>query len=188
MGTGIGRAGMTVFTVGHSTHELDAFVAILRAYGIQQVVDVRTVPRSRHNPQFNKDALGKALRHRRINYRHMKHLGGRRHARRGSTTNRGWLNESFRGFADYMQTPAFDAALDALLALAAKRPTAIMCAEAVPWRCHRSLIGDALTARGVIVRDIFSRTNMRSHVLSPMAHVRGNRVTYPGEGSGGHDA
>jgi uncharacterized protein (DUF488 family) len=175
---------MTAFTIGHSTHELEEFVAILRAYGIQQVIDVRTIPRSRHNPQFNKDALGKALRHRRINYRHMKHLGGRRHARRGSTTNRGWRNASFRGFADYMQTPVFEAALDVLLALAAKKPTAIMCAEAVPWRCHRSLIGDALTARGVIVRDIFSRTNARSHVLSSMARVLGNRVTYPGDGSG----
>jgi len=171
----------TIFTIGHSTHALDAFVLLLRSHGIRQVVDIRAIPRSRRHPQFNKDALGAALRRRRINYRHIRALGGRRHARAGSSTNLAWRNASFRGFADYMQTPAFDAALRALMAVASKRPTAIMCAEAVPWRCHRSLIADALIARGVIVRDILSAASARPHAINPMARIVGGRVTYPGD-------
>jgi len=175
------RPPMTIFTIGHSTHGLEEFVKMLRAYGIRQLVDVRTIPRSRHNPQFNMDTLGKALRNRRINYRHVKDLGGLRHARADATANRGWRNASFRGFADYMQTEEFKNGLHTLIGLAAKRPTAIMCAEAVPWRCHRSMIADALTVRGITVRDIFSPTNSRLHALNAMAKVRGDRVTYPEE-------
>ena len=170
---------MLIFTLGHSTHGLDEFTALLRAHGIGQLVDVRTVPRSRHNPQFNKDSLGKYLRARRINYRHMKELGGLRHARKDSLINAGWRNASFRGYADYMQTAEFDAGLAKLIAVAAKKPTVILCAEAVPWRCHRSMIADALTVRGVSVRHIMSPTNARLHKLNPMAKVRGTRVIYP---------
>ena len=168
----------TVYTLGHSTHSLDDFIALLRAYGIARLVDVRTIPRSRHNPQFNLDTLSRSLRNRRIGYRHMKDLGGLRHPRTDSP-NAGWLNDSFRGFADYMQTPEFAAALDKLIALAQQKPTAIMCAEAVPWRCHRSLIGDALVIRGVEVRDIFSAKSMKLHLLSAMARVQGTSITYP---------
>ena len=117
----------TILTIGHSPHDLAAFVDILRAHGIRQVVDVRSIPRSRHNPQFNKDTLGPALRRRRINYRHMKSLGGLRHARADSTTNRAWRNASFRGFADYMQTPAFEQAIGPLLRLTPTKPTWFMC-------------------------------------------------------------
>lgn len=173
------RSAITIFTIGHSTHGLEEFVHILRAYGVRQLIDVRTIPRSRHNPQFNRDVLGRALRHRRINYRHMKKLGGLRRARADSTVNQGWRNASFRGFADYMQTAEFEDGLLALIALAAKKPTVIMCAEAVPWRCHRSMIADALTARGLMAKDIFSPTNVRPHVLNKMAKVRGKRLTYP---------
>ena len=170
--------GLSIFTIGHSTHAIEKFVEMLRAHGVQRLVDVRTIPRSRHNPQFNKEALGKALRNRRISYRHMKALGGLRRARPDSP-NMGWRNASFRGFADYMQTPEFAEAIHALIKLAAEKPTAIMCAEAVPWRCHRSLIADALTVRGIAVRHIHSATNAKPHALTPMARVEGGRITYP---------
>jgi uncharacterized protein (DUF488 family) len=173
-------AAPVVFTVGHSTRTLDELVAILRAHGVERLVDVRTVPRSRHNPQFNRETLGAALHNRRISYRHMKDLGGLRRARADSK-NTGWRNASFRGFADYMQTPSFEEALQKLLTLAAEKPTAIMCAEAVPWRCHRSLIADALIARGCEVLDIMGLTSAKRHALTPMAKVQGERVTYPEE-------
>lgn len=169
---------IVVYTVGHSTRSLDDFVELLRHYGIARLVDVRTIPRSRHNPQFNGDTLGKSLRNRRIGYRHMKNLGGLRHASSDSS-NTGWHNVSFRGFADYMQTPKFAAAIEKLVELAREKPTAIMCAEAVPWRCHRSLIGDALIVRGIEVRDIFSPKNVKPHVLTHMAVVRDTQITYP---------
>ena len=168
-----------IFTVGHSTRTLDELVEILRAHGVERLVDVRTIPRSRHNPQFNRETLSKALHNRHLSYRHMKTLGGLRHARPDST-NTGWRNASFRGFADYMQTPAFGEALEKLLKLAEQKPTAIMCAEAVPWRCHRSLIADALTARGYKVRDIMSATSAKPHALMTMARVHDQQVTYPG--------
>jgi uncharacterized protein (DUF488 family) len=169
---------LTVYTVGHSTHSLDEFVGLLRAYGIEQLVDVRTIPRSRHNPQFNKDTLGKLLRNRRIGYRHMKALGGLRHARADSL-NSGWHNISFRGFADYMQTPEFAVAVMKLVDLASEKTIVIMCAEAVPWRCHRSLIGDALIVRGIDVVDIFTSKSAKPHIITPMAEICGERVTYP---------
>jgi len=169
-----------IFTVGHSTRSIEELVAMLRANGVERLVDVRTVPRSRHNPQFNRDALSKALHNRRFSYRHMKALGGLRRARPDSI-NTGWRNASFRGFADYMQTPSFAKALDRLLELAEQKSTAIMCAEAVPWRCHRSLIADALIARGCEVRDIMGLAAAKRHILNPMAKVRGRQITYPAE-------
>ena len=172
------RRKITIFTVGHSTRSIDDFVAILRSHGVERVVDVRTIPRSRHNPQFNRDVLAKALRNRRIGYRHMKALGGLRRARADSV-NTGWRSASFRGFADYMGTEEFAEGLDALLDIASDRPTAIMCAEAVPWRCHRSLIADALTARGIEVRNITSKTRADTHKLNPMARLRGGGISYP---------
>ncbi len=174
-----GKLSSVIFTIGHSTRRLDQFVDLLRNYGIRQVADIRTIPRSRHNPQFNRETLSKFLRNRRIGYRHVKALGGLRHARTDSP-NMGWQNASFRGFADYMQTPEFVEALEKLVDRAREKPTVLMCAEAVPWRCHRSLIGDALTVRGLTVRDIFSPRTARLHTLTPMASVQGTRVTYPG--------
>ncbi|MFI5348747.1 MAG: DUF488 family protein [Elusimicrobiota bacterium] len=173
------RTAPDLFTFGHSTRDLAEFMIILRAHGIRQLVDVRTIPRSRHNPQFNKGALGRLLRARRINYRHMKDLGGLRRARMDSTLNAGWRNASFRGYADYMQTVEFDAALTKLVSIAAKKPAVIMCAEAVPWRCHRSMIADALTAKGFSVRHIMSPAAARLHKLNPMARFRRGRVVYP---------
>ena len=172
------RSAPVIYTVGHSTRTIEELVEILRAHGVERLVDVRTIPRSRHNPQFSRQVLSKALHNRHLGYRHMKALGGLRHARSDSI-NTGWRNASFRGFADYMQTSSFETALDRLVQLADEKPTAIMCAEAVPWRCHRSLIADALTARGYEVRDIMSATSAKPHVLMPMATVRNHRVTYP---------
>lgn len=167
-----------IYTVGHSTRSFDELVEILRAHGVQRLVDVRTIPRSRHNPQFNRETLSKALHHRHLNYRHIKALGGLRRASPHSI-NGGWQNTSFRNFADYMQTPAFEEGLEQLIELARQKPVAIMCAEAVPWRCHRSLIADALVARGYEVRDIMSTTSARPHILNPMARVHGRQITYP---------
>ena len=167
-----------VLTVGHSTQTLKQFVALLLAHGVEQLIDVRTIPRSRHNPQFNQDRLPRSLQKAGIRYRHTPELGGLRHARRDST-NTAWRNLSFRGFADYMQTPEFEEALDQLTHWAQKRRTVIMCAEAVPWRCHRSMIGDALLARGIRVEEITSPTRTRPHTLTPWAIVRRKRVSYP---------
>ncbi|HEV2176050.1 MAG TPA: DUF488 domain-containing protein [Terriglobia bacterium] len=169
---------LLVLTIGHSTRPLDDFVSLLKAHGVKRLVDVRTLPRSRHNPQFNRETLAAALRSARLHYRHVKALGGLRHARADSI-NTGWRNASFRGFADYMQTPEFEAALEALIELARQEPVAIMCAEAVPWRCHRSLIADALVARGIAVEDIMTETRRQKHKLTPFARVVRKRVTYP---------
>jgi uncharacterized protein (DUF488 family) len=164
--------------VGHSTRPIEDFLALLAANRIKLLVDVRTIPRSRHNPQFNQDALRAALRGVRISYRHMKGLGGLRRALKDSR-NTGWRNASFRGFADYMLTAEFAENVERLIALACKRRTAIMCAEAVPWRCHRSLIADALLVRRVAAEEIASRTTTRPHALTPWARVRGRQITYP---------
>jgi uncharacterized protein (DUF488 family) len=168
----------TVFTIGHSTRPLAEFIEMLRAHGVERVVDVRSIPRSRHNPQFNREALARHLRAARIGYVHLKKLGGLRHAKADSA-NMGWHNSSFRGFADYMQTDEFLAGLERLEKLAATKPTAIMCAEAVPWRCHRSLIADALVVRDFPVEDIMGAGRLQEHELTPFARVRGLRVTYP---------
>jgi uncharacterized protein (DUF488 family) len=168
----------TVFTIGHSTRPLAEFIEMLRAYGVRRVVDVRSIPRSRHNPQFNRETLARRLRAARIGYVHLKKLGGLRHARKDSA-NLGWHNASFRGFADYMQTEEFLTGLARLEKLAAGKPTAIMCAEAVPWRCHRSLIADALLVRDFPVEDIMSVARTQQHGITPFARVRGLRITYP---------
>jgi uncharacterized protein (DUF488 family) len=168
----------TVFTVGHSTLPIERFVALLEAYGIERLADVRTVPRSRRNPQFNADALAASLRDAGIEYVSLGELGGLRKPRADSP-NMGWRNESFRGYADYMQTEPFAAGLERLVDLARERRTAIMCAEAVPWRCHRSLVADALGARGIHVVEILSETSYRDHALTSFAQVSGTTVTYP---------
>jgi uncharacterized protein (DUF488 family) len=167
-----------VFTIGHSTRSIETFIEMLKAHGVKQLVDVRTIPRSRHNPQFNRDALPETLLQAGIGYTHMEELGGLRHARKDSL-NTGWHNASFRGFADYMQTPEFEAGLKTLIQTAKREQVAIMCAEAVPWRCHRSLIGDALQARGISVEDIMSATKTQAHELTSFATVEGSHVTYP---------
>lgn len=168
-----------VLTVGHSTRTLQEFVALLLAHGVKQLIDVRTIPRSRHNPQFNQGRLPRPLQKAGIRYRHMPGLGGLRHALRDSI-NTAWRNASFRGFGDYMQTPEFEEAMNELVQLAQKkRRTALMCAEAAPWRCHRSLIGDALLVRGIRVEEIASKTRRRPHTLTPWARVRRKRVFYP---------
>jgi uncharacterized protein (DUF488 family) len=171
-------AAPVLYTLGHSTRTLDQFVMLLRSFGIRRVVDVRTIPRSRHNPQFDGRTLATTLRNRNLGYRHMKELGGLRHSRADSI-NLGWRNLSFRGFADYMQTHAFAEAIEALIALAAERPTVIMCAEAVPWRCHRFLIADALVVRGLAVEHIMGPGVSRTHSLHPLAVVDEGVVTYP---------
>lgn len=167
-----------IYTIGHSNRSFDDFVSLLREYGIEQIIDVRTIPRSRHNPQFNQGVLRQKLKNRHIAYRHMKLLGGLRHARVDSI-NRGWHNLSFRGFADYMQSESFSIGLMRLLNYAKKKRVAIMCAEAVPWRCHRSLIGDALLLHNVAVEDIISRSQIRVHTLTPWARVRHGKLIYP---------
>ncbi|MFO7286425.1 MAG: DUF488 domain-containing protein [Gammaproteobacteria bacterium] len=168
----------TVHTIGHSTRTIDAFLALLRAHGIDTLLDIRTVPRSRRHPQFERRRLAHSLADVGIEYRHVASLGGLRRPAK-SSVNTAWRNESFRGFADYMQTKEFNDAVDALAELAAERKAAIMCAEAVPWRCHRSLVGDALLVRGVDVVDIISETSVRKHNLTPFARVEGTRITYP---------
>jgi uncharacterized protein (DUF488 family) len=171
---------VTVWTIGHSTHPIEVFIGMLEAYGIGRLVDVRTIPKSRWNPQFARESLRASLHAAAIQYYHLPGLGGLRHPHKDSI-NGGWRNSSFRGYADYMQTPEFSENLDRLIALATAVPTAIMCAEAVPWRCHRSLIADALVARGISVIDILSATKSQPHALTPFAHVEGQRVTYPAE-------
>jgi uncharacterized protein (DUF488 family) len=167
-----------VFTIGHSTRPIEDFIALLKAHEIQLLVDVRTIPRSRHNPQFNRDTLPDSLRPAHIDYQHMPELGGLRHARKDST-NLAWRNLSFRGFADYMETPEFEKGLEHLIEESRTRRTAIMCAEAVPWRCHRSLIADALVARGIEVFEISSVTRALPHKLTPFARIEDTQVHYP---------
>lgn len=169
---------ITIFTIGHSTRTLEQFIELIKHYGITHIIDIRTIPRSRHNPQFNQKALSTALKHAKISYTHIKELGGLRHPRVNSM-NTAWHNASFRGFADYMQTDEFKEGIEHLLKYAVHDQVAIMCAEAVPWRCHRSLIGDALLARHINVEDIFSLTSSKSHTRTPWAHVHGDTVTYP---------
>ncbi|MEO7904196.1 MAG: DUF488 domain-containing protein [Candidatus Saccharimonadales bacterium] len=174
-------SSLTIFTVGHSTHPIDEFIELLRAHGVTQLIDIRTVPKSRHNPQFMQDSLEKTMPDAAIRYRYMANLGGLRHTTKESI-NTAWRNASFRGYADYMQTDDFAAGIDELIQYTQGQPTAIMCAEAVPWRCHRSMVGDALVVRGgVQVRDIMTPTSAKPHTLTSFASVDGNRVFYPQE-------
>jgi uncharacterized protein (DUF488 family) len=175
------RSHMTlvIYTIGHSTHPIDEFIQILKAYRIEEVVEVRTIPKSRHNPQFNEETLREELRKHDIGYVRMEGLGGLRHTS-NTSVNTAWRNASFRGYADYMQTPEFARAIDELIDLGKRKQFVIMCAEAVPWRCHRSLIGDALLVRNVKVEDIYNEKSVKPHKLTPWAKVDGDRITYPG--------
>ena len=172
-----GKKGV-IFTIGHSTRTLEEFEELLRLNGVKRVIDIRTIPRSRHNPQFNRETLGPALKKAAIAYTHLKKLGGLRRADPESV-NLGWHNASFRGFADYMQTADFEAGLERAIKLAKTKPSALMCAEAVPWRCHRSLVADALLIRGFQVLEIIGASQAQPHELTPFARVRGMRITYP---------
>lgn len=197
MGYGVTKSmsssSLTLWTIGHSTRPIEEFIEILQAHGIQILIDVRTIPRSRYNPQFNSEALARSLAEAGIAYRHTAALGGLRKPKKDSI-NTGWRNESFRGYADYMQTDAFGKALDGLTAEIRElsfspahskrtetRPfrVVIMCAEAVPWRCHRSLIADALVARGWEVRHIMSETKADQHRMTSFARVDGDTLSYP---------
>lgn len=171
---------LVVFTIGHSSRSLETFIGLLQAHGVQRVVDVRTIPRSRHNPQFNRETLPRALRSFDIGYVHIPDLGGLRHPRQDSP-NTGWRTPGFRGFADYAQTPEFEASLEKMIGLAKQKQLTVMCAEAVPWRCHRSLIADGLVVRGVCVEHILSATRRQVHSLTPWAKVEGTRIIYPFE-------
>ena len=164
-------------TIGHSTRSLEEFIDLLQAHAATCVVDVRTAPRSRYNPQFNKDSLPDALKKVGVKYVHMPGLGGLRHAK-GDSPNAGWRNASFRGYADYMQTPEFAQNIEELIRLANQDQIVLMCAEAVPWRCHRSLIADALLVRGIRTEDIMSATCRQVHALTPFAKVRGTSIAY----------
>ena len=168
----------TAWTLGHSTRPIDEFIGLLRAHQISLLVDVRTVPRSCYNPQFNTDTLAQSLRNAGLHYRHLSELGGLRKPKNDSL-NEGWRNASFRGYADYMQTEEFQRALEELMAYSTDKKTAIMCAEAVPWRCHRSLIADALVSLGWDIRHIMSPEKATPHVLTSFAHFEKGALFYP---------
>ncbi len=167
-----------IFVVGHSTRTIESFIDLLNAHSINFLVDIRTIPKSRHNPQFNEESLKKKLEEHKIKYLHMKGLGGLRHADKNSI-NLGWRNASFRGFADYMQTDEFNLSLGELIELSRKHTVAIMCAEGNPFRCHRSLVADALLVWHVKALHISSEKSSREHVLTPFAKVKGRNITYP---------
>jgi uncharacterized protein (DUF488 family) len=167
-----------IFTIGHSTHPINEFVAILQTHRIEEVVDVRTIPKSHHNPQFNSDTLKESLRETHIRYKHLEKLGGLRHTTKDSI-NLGWRNTSFRGYADYMGTDEFAEGLEALEKIAMQRRTVIMCAEAVPWRCHRSLIADALTKQKWEVFDIMNAKTASKHRMTPFLKMKRGKLTYP---------
>ncbi len=169
---------LTIYTIGHSTRTLTEFIAIMKAYHITLVADVRRIPRSRRNPQFNKETLPDSLKPEDINYIHMPEIGGLRRPKPDSI-NTAWRNKSFRGYADYMQTKEFVENLLNIIALAKENRVAIMCAEALPWRCHRSLIADALVVRNVKVEHIISKDSCIDHKLSEWAHTEGTKITYP---------
>jgi len=165
-------------TIGHSTRSIEEFIGLLRAHQVSLVIDVRKMPGSRKHPQFNSDTLAQSLHTAGIGYAHIPALGGLRRPARDSP-NTGWKNASFRAYADYMLTPEFGTARDEMLKLARGQRAAIMCAEAVPWRCHRSLIADALVVRGIQVEHILSAARTQPHTLRPFAQVQGTRITYP---------
>jgi len=176
--TDVRKKSFVIYSVGHGIKSIEDFISLLRTHKIQRVVDVRTIPRSRHNPQFNKETLPKNLKKVRIGYVHIKGLGGLRYAKKDSV-NMAWRNTSFRGFADYMQTEDFIKNIERLIRLAKQKKIAIMCAESVPWRCHRSLIADALLVRGVQVKHIMSQQSCKDHVLTPWIKVHNLQITYP---------
>lgn len=169
-----------LWTIGHSTRPIEEFIGLLQTHGIQLLVDVRTIPFSRRNPQFHQETLAQSLHEAGLQYRHMPALGGRRKSRPDSP-NVGWKNQSFRGYADYMQTQEFWDALEVLVDIGQQSPSAVMCAEAVPWRCHRSLIADAMVIRGWTVQHIISASSLKTHTLTPFAKPEAGRLTYPAE-------
>jgi len=173
------KKSLAIFTIGHGTKSIGEFIALLKAYQIQRVVDVRSIPRSRHNPQFNKEVLPQSLKKAHIGYIHIKGLGGLRHAKKDSA-NIAWRNASFRGFADYMLTEDFRKSIERLIKLAKQKKIAVMCAETLPWRCHRSLMADALKVRGIQIKHIMSQKTCNKHILTPWAKVDGIQITYPG--------
>jgi len=167
-----------IYTIGHSTRKLEEFIGLLKHNWVLLVVDIRSIPRSRYNPQFNLDSLPLSLKNAGLEYQHLEGLGGLRHPLNDSV-NKGWENESFRGFADYMQTPEFEKNIKTLIDTALKQQTTIMCAEAVPWHCHRSLISDSLTVRSIQVEHIIDGDKRRSHTLTSFALISGTKITYP---------
>lgn len=172
----------TVYTIGHSTRTTSEFIELLKDHCVSQLVDIRSIPGSRHNPQFGQEALSKSLEKAGLKYLYLKKLGGLRSAPKDPTIdalNDGWRNRSFRNYADYMQTQDFLAGIEQLMNIAEEQTTAIMCAEAVPWRCHRSLVADALIIRKIPVCEIISKSNTRKHSLTSFAIVEGTRVIYP---------
>jgi uncharacterized protein (DUF488 family) len=172
-----------IFSIGHSTRPLQQFLALLRAHGIHTLVDIRSIPHSRRNPQYNQEALQQAIEAEDLGYKHLPALGGHRRAREDSP-NTGWINPAFRGYADYMQTAVFEQGLCELLELnRVVGPVAIMCSEAVPWRCHRSMVADALVARGTPVVHILGPSRTRAHRLNPMVRMEGALLRYPPESS-----
>lgn len=173
------RRPVRILAVGHSTRPLDELIGMLQAAGVATLADIRTVPRSRKNPQFNRETLPAALARQGIGYAHLPKLGGLRHAHGKNPASAAWRNPSFRGFADYMQTEAFDDGLEELLGLPG--PVALMCAEALPWRCHRSLVADALLARGVPVWHLLGKGEPTPHRPMPFARIGRGRVTYPAD-------
>jgi uncharacterized protein (DUF488 family) len=175
-------AGKTfIYTIGHSTRTQDELLELLRHYGVATLGDIRTVPRSRRVPWFNRETLSITLPEAGIRYAHLPGLGGLRRGLGAASPNTAWRNEGFRNYADYMLTDGFWQALDELIALAGRECTAIMCAEAVPWRCHRSLVADALTLRGLAICHIIARQRCQQHELTPFAHVENGRLVYPGD-------
>lgn len=170
---------LTIWTIGHSNRSLDEFLGLLSGERIELLADIRRFPASRAHPRFNADALGAVLAEGDIGYRHFADLGGRRNTRLPDTPNTAWRVDSFNRYADYMATPSFRAGFEALLALAQQRRTAIMCSEAVPWRCHRRLLADALIVAGWDVRDIIGKAPARPHTLTPFARVEAGRISYP---------
>ena len=172
-----------VYTLGFSNRTWEETIEILRRFGIHRVLDIRTLPGSRHTPQFNLEHLAAALPKLNIEYLHLKSLGGLRKPRKEDPTNAGWKNGSFRGYADYMQTAEFDAALEQLIRMFSEERSVYACTEAVFWRCHRALVSDVLLARGYQVHHIFNAQKSEPHRLTRFASVRGDRITYPAEGS-----
>lgn len=170
---------MTIYTIGHSTRPISEFLAMLEFCAVKKLVDVRTVPRSRHNPQYNREELSATLEKNHLGYLYMPGLGGFRHTQKDSSANLGWRNLSFRGYADYMQTTEFETSLEELIAVAREQQVTIMCAEAVPWRCHRSLIADALLVRDIEVLEIVSAKKTKPLTLHPWAVVHGTQISYP---------
>ena len=169
---------ISIYTIGHSTRPIDEFISILEAYGIKQLVDIRTIPKSRRNPQYGQEDLQASLENAGIEYIYMKDLGGLRPSIH-LTVNDGWQNKSFQNYADYMQSDKFKDAVNQLKDILEKEVTVMMCAEAVPWRCHRRLVGDALIARGVKVCDIFDQKNVKEHTLTSFAVADGTDISYP---------